>query len=714
MTLMKKIYFSFLIFLSFLIIGLSLYYGLNTNKVVTNKNTSPLNNVENQETLSLLEKRLKDLEAENQQKINEAEQINTQDKLLSEEIRLKMGQLRDYMVQLGYLQKAIQTQEEELKKELLSVDEKKILEQKMKDLKSQHADIQTKKDQLNQATLTLIEERKALHQKKTENETTIKEQKKVFTQVTQLKDFEEEINLLTEAMNYNEAEKKQIQSLLIQNENNDEEIKKLKKYQLFLDQQLLSFDQRIKKIEREMKAFKENTPLEEKKKKKTFQDVYGMEEEKEQFANIIHYFNAKKHIIGYRNLKPMGILLYGPPGTGKSHLMEALSGEVDAHYISVDPSQFDKTYVGEGNEELEKIWAEAESHEKTIIFIDEISGLANREDKNANQTSKNIINNLLLKLDGFKRTDKKIILMGGTNHLEQIDGALRSRFQKEIKIDSFKKEETPGFLKWFMLKNNYRLSYHAVNHLESLVTRAYKHLEKINKEKTLSNRDWVKLVTEAATNYDRFAFENQNHEVMLSSDLDEALDNLLGIKKTKGEILAYRKECEDQYKEWKQGTLKYLEPNKDKTPIQKTYIFNRFNGFDQCQYKDKVPQDLAPFIREPFNNWYYTNKMPPYKGFGGSEVDYFMPSQFFIDVLSTEDSKFNNSFVNIEHTIEMEYKGPKYLLEEDKDFYVNEVKCPLQQNKRWEEGRNATYYLHFNPKKQYITLYTEKMNTKEK
>ncbi len=72
--------------------------------------------------------------------------------------------------------------------------------------------------------------------------------------------------------------------------------------------------------------------------------------------------------------------------------------------------------------------------------------------------------------------------MGGTNHLEQIDGALRSRFQKEIKIDSFKKEETPGFLKWFMLKNNYRLSYHAVNHLESLVTRAYKHLEKINNE----------------------------------------------------------------------------------------------------------------------------------------------------------------------------------------------------------------------------------------
>ncbi|MDC9032196.1 AAA family ATPase, partial [Columbia Basin potato purple top phytoplasma] len=255
--------------------------------------------------------------------------------------------------------------------------------------------------------------------------------------------------------------------------------------------------------------------------------------------------NAPKHIIGYRNLRPMGILLYGPPGTGKSHLMEALSGEVNAYYIELDPSRFDKTYVGEGNEELEKIWQEAEAHEKTIIFIDEISGLANREDKNANQTAQNIVNNLLLKLDGFKTSDKKIILMGGTNHLEKIDSALRSRFQKEIQIDSFKKEEIPGFLKWFMLKNNYRLSYHAVSHLETLVTRAFN-------QKTLSNRDWVKLVTEAATNYDRFAFENENHEVMLPSDLDEALDSLLGIKKTKRDILTHRQECEDQYAEWKQ------------------------------------------------------------------------------------------------------------------------------------------------------------------
>ncbi|WAN63114.1 hypothetical protein RS022_01160 [Candidatus Phytoplasma rubi] len=52
--------------------------------------------------------------------------------------------------------------------------------------------------------------------------------------------------------------------------------------------------------------------------------------------------------------------------------------------------------------------------------------------------------------------------------------------------------------------------------------------------------------------------------------------------------------------------------------IERKYTFFGFNGLDNCQYKDKVPKDLAPFIREPFNNWYYIGKMKPYKDHGGS------------------------------------------------------------------------------------------------
>ncbi|MDV3170843.1 MAG: ATP-binding protein [Candidatus Phytoplasma stylosanthis] len=243
----------------------------------------------------------------------------------------------------------------------------------------------------------------------------------------------------------------------------------------------------------------------------------------------MHYFTAPKHVLGYQNVKPTGVLLYGPPGTGKSHLIQALCGETGVHYIEFEPSRLDKTYVGEGNEELEKIWQEAEAHDKTIIFIDEISGLANREDKNTNQTAQNIINNLLTKLDGFKKSDHKIILMGATNHLEKIDSALRSRFQQEIKIDSFKKEEIPGFLKFLILNNHFRISYHTLNYLEPLVKR-------VPSDKSFSNRDWVKLLNRAFLIYYRLAFEHQNHEVMLPFDLDEALDQMLGIKRSTDEI----------------------------------------------------------------------------------------------------------------------------------------------------------------------------------
>jgi cell division protease FtsH len=445
MALVKKLYFSFLIFCSLLVIGLSLYYGLKK----PNNNATP--DVPNQEI-------------ENQQKIDETENINNQDKLLSDQIRLTTDRLQDYNVE----------------------------KEKIKNWLIQNKNI-------------------------TENE--INNMMNPFHIIQILENPKSEYNI-------------------------SEETKKLKNYQLFLDQQLLSFERINNKITREIQAFKENKPIEEKKKKKTFQDVYGMEEEKEQFANLIHSFNTSKHVIGYENVRPKGILLYGPPGTGKSHLMEALSGEINAHYIPIVPSQFDKKYVGDGNDELEKIWAEAESYDKTMIFIDEISGLVNREDNNNNKCAENIVNNLLVKLDGFKKTDKKIILMGATNHLEKIDKALRNRFQKEIKIDSFKKEEIPGFFKWFMLKNNYRLSYHAFNHLENLVKR-------VPEETTLSNRDWVSVATEAFMIYDRLAFKNSNHEVMLPSDLDESLDNHLKIKKTKEEILAYRKKCEDQYAKWK-------------------------------------------------------------------------------------------------------------------------------------------------------------------
>ncbi len=204
-----------------------------------------------------------------------------------------------------------------------------------------------------------------------------------------------------------------------------------------------------------------------------------------------------------------------------------------------------------------------------------------------------------------------------------------------------------------------------------------------------------------------------NDEGYILGDIRDNKDKILDIVKKHGKqitIVIATPPC--------QGKLMLHHVGEIEEPIiERTYTFFGFNGLDQCQYPDKVPKDLAPFIREPFDNWYYTNKMPPYKGHGGSDFDYFMSASFDIDNLSNEDSKLRikgnpNSFININHTIKMDYEGPKYLLEKDEDLYVNEVKCPLQEETMFTK-KTKTYYLHFNPKQQYITLYTDKMNTKE-
>ncbi|MGL9687867.1 MAG: AAA family ATPase, partial [Candidatus Phytoplasma sp. TWB_XP] len=121
-----------------------------------------------------------------------------------------------------------------------------------------------------------------------------------------------------------------------------------------------------KQLQEEIKTLQNNNSYNPPKKKVMFSDVYGMKQEKEELEDLIEYFkDYGPDLVNFDKLIPRGYLLYGPPGTGKSFLIKALCNELNIHYIELEPSRFDKTYVGEGNEELEKIWQEAESHDKT-------------------------------------------------------------------------------------------------------------------------------------------------------------------------------------------------------------------------------------------------------------------------------------------------------------------------------------------------------------
>ncbi|GLH60820.1 AAA family ATPase [Paulownia witches'-broom phytoplasma] len=544
--------------------------------------------------------------------------------------------------------------------------------------------------------MELIEQKKQLLTTKTNNQEKIKTITSQITKTSKNLFINEKLQILKEAMVLNNANKNIIKDLMIQNKDNVEEFQNLKSYDLFLDGQLIQFDKQIKQLQEEIKSLQNNISYQPQNKKVMFSDVYGMKQEKEELEDLIEYFQDDNiSMVNFDKLIPRGYLLYGPPGTGKSFLIKALCNELGIHYIELEPSRFDKTYVGEGNEELEKIWQEAENHDKTIIFIDEISGLANREDNQSNKTSINIVNNLLTKLDGFKRSNKKIVLMGATNHLDKIDSALRSRFSKEIKIDLLKDDEIEGFLQF--LVTDYQISYHTYLHLKEIANRC--------KGKNYSTRNLKeKIIDSAYIKAKKYKRKNPNHEVMLASDLDEAINTFQNVKISDTEKKARRKECEDQYVEWKKGLLKYLKPPKSNIQVNIKYTFYGLDGLGKGQHQEYEPTDLPIYIKDlhPFDKW-----NEPLSNRPGHYFNYFDTKN------KHKDSQFDNHMGVREHSIELNYKGPKYLLEEDKDFFMDEVQYPT--NKEDQDGHTILNisYLHFNPVKQYITLYTKKFNTKE-
>ncbi|MGE9276584.1 MAG: hypothetical protein ACQKHC_01670 [Candidatus Phytoplasma pruni] len=160
-------------------------------------------------------------------------------------------------------------------------------------------------------------------------------------------------------------------------------------------------------------------------------------------------------------------------------------------------------------------------------------------------------------------------------------------------------------------------------------------------------------------------------------------------------------------------------PNADHvfgTPIiDITYTCFGFNGLHNCQYPDKVPTNLGAFVKQkPFNKWDHRETAPSLKGNAFDLVSkvyqdldskennsLFTQKNIFSDGVFVDDSNYN---------IRIHYEGPKYILDTDKDFYLTPIKIP--KDDLLGANDTQTYYLHFNPVKQYITLYTEPMNTK--
>ena len=174
------------------------------------------------------------------------------------------------------------------------------------------------------------------------------------------------------------------------------------------------------------------------KKKKTFDDVAGADEEKAELTEIVDFLKAPKKYLDIGARIPKGVLLVGPPGTGKTLLAKAVAGEAQVPFFSISGSDFVELYVGVGASRVRSLFDEAKKSAPCIIFIDEIDAVGRHRGSGiggGHDEREQTLNQLLVEMDGFGHYSG-VIVMAATNRVDTLDPALlrAGRFDRQVYV----------------------------------------------------------------------------------------------------------------------------------------------------------------------------------------------------------------------------------------------------------------------------------------
>ena len=174
------------------------------------------------------------------------------------------------------------------------------------------------------------------------------------------------------------------------------------------------------------------------KQKIKFDDVAGLDEEKQEMLEIVQFLKEPKKFNEMGAKIPKGVLLYGKPGTGKTLIAKAIAGEANVPFISMSGSEFIEMFAGLGDSRVRKLFEKARKVAPCIVFIDEIDAIGSRRANGSGAETENnqTLNQLLVEMDGFD-TEETIIVLAATNRPEMLDKALLrpGRFDRQITIN---------------------------------------------------------------------------------------------------------------------------------------------------------------------------------------------------------------------------------------------------------------------------------------
>ena len=168
----------------------------------------------------------------------------------------------------------------------------------------------------------------------------------------------------------------------------------------------------------------------------TFADVAGIEESKQELAEVVEFLKEPQKFIQLGARIPKGVLLVGPPGTGKTLLAKAVSGEAGVPFFSISGSEFVEMFVGVGASRVRDLFDQAKRNSPCIVFIDEIDAVGRQRGAGlggSHDEREQTLNQMLVEMDGFD-TDTNIIIIAATNRPDILDPALLrpGRFDRRV------------------------------------------------------------------------------------------------------------------------------------------------------------------------------------------------------------------------------------------------------------------------------------------
>ncbi|WP_017193032.1 AAA family ATPase [Italian clover phyllody phytoplasma] len=260
-----------------------------------------------------------------------------------------------------------------------------------------------------------------------------------------------------------------------------------------------------------------------------FNQLIGFKEELKAVEGFIDYLNNKEN---YTNIgevdSPLGILMYGIPGTGKTTLARALAKETNLPFFEVSSSIFSQKYKGIAPQLVKDLFMtareEAQKGKGAIIFLDEcetiftdLSGLE------AGSEIANVVNQFKTEMTSFENDpEHPIFIIGSTNHIDQIDEAIKSRFTYNIEVKPGNKEERKAFLEFLINKRKNPYSEEAKQYLYEVINES---LEKLPHDQSFlkANRTLENLLKTTVTIFakNRGQGETRRNEINLE-DLKQA------------------------------------------------------------------------------------------------------------------------------------------------------------------------------------------------